>query len=142
MSLVHKQCGDAGVPSRSKLSGQTTSDVSRRTLVRLYRMGFHMTFNPLEQQGIPLDQQLRNWRELNVLPVDPDHSDPYTKCRIIAMNGIEVEAILFSHNFTRVCPDPDVKRKLAEVRYIEQQQQKVVNWLLPGSFSPLETTIS
>lgn len=101
-----------------------------------------MTFNPLEQQGIPLDQQLRNWRELNVLPVDPDHSDPYTKCRIIAMNGIEVEAILFSHNFTRVCPDPDVKRKLAEVRYIEAQQQKVVNWLLPGSSSPLETTIS
>lgn len=94
-----------------------------------------MSFNPLEQQGIPLDQQLRNWSELNVLPVDPDHSDPYTKCRIIAMNGIEVEAILFSHNFTRVCQDQDVKRKLAEIRYIEQQQQKVVNWLLPGSSS-------
>ncbi|HET9140957.1 hypothetical protein, partial [Actinophytocola sp.] len=36
----------------------------------------------------------------------------------------------------------EVKRKLAEIRYIEQQQQKVVNWLLPGSSSPLETTIS
>ena len=35
-----------------------------------------MTFNPLEQRGIPLDKQLRSWRELDVDPVDPDHSDP------------------------------------------------------------------
>ena len=101
-----------------------------------------MTFNPLEERGIPLDRQLRTWRELDVEPVDPDHADPYTKCRIIAMNGIEIESIMFGHNFTRVCPDLEVKRQLAEVRYIEQQQQKVVNWLLPGSVSPLETTIS
>ncbi|AYC37016.1 hypothetical protein [Streptomyces griseorubiginosus] len=101
-----------------------------------------MGFNPLDHQGIPLDRQLRNWRELDVEPVDPDHGDPYTKCRIIAMNGIEVEAILFSHQFARHCPDPDVKRQLAQVRYIEQQQQKVVNWLLPGLASVLETTIS
>jgi hypothetical protein len=101
-----------------------------------------MTFNPLEQRGIPLDQQLRNWRELDVVPVDPDHSDPYTKCRIITMNGIEIESIMFSHHFARICPDMEVKRKLAEIRYIEQQQQKVVNWLLPGSASPLETTLS
>jgi hypothetical protein len=100
-----------------------------------------MTFNPLEQTGIPLDEQLRNWRELDVLPVDPDLSDPYTLCRIITMNGIEVESIMFSHNFARVCQDQDVTRKLAEIRYIEQQQQKVVNWLLPGQASPLETTI-
>jgi hypothetical protein len=74
--------------------------------------------------------------------VDPDHADPYTRCRIITMNGIEVEAILFSHQFARHCPDPDVKRQLAEVRYIEHQQQKTVNWLLPGLASVLETTIA
>src|SRR3954447_490992 len=101
-----------------------------------------MGFNPLEHRGIPLDRQVRNWRELDVEPVDPDHGDPYTKCRIIAMNGIEIEAILFSHQFARHCPDLDVKRQLAEVRYIEQQQQKAVNWLLPGLASVLETTIS
>jgi hypothetical protein len=101
-----------------------------------------MTFNPLEQRGIPLDKQLRSWQELDVEPVDPDHSDPYTKCRIITMNGIEIESLLFSHHFSRFCPDLEVKHKLAEVRYIEQQQQKVINWLLPGSSSPLETTIS
>ena len=101
-----------------------------------------MSFNPLEHRGIPLDRQIRDWRELNVTPVDPDRCDPYTKCRIIAMNGIEVEAIMFSHHFSRVCPDMDIKRRLAEVRYVEQQQQKTVNWLLPGQASVLETTLS
>src|SRR6185437_3163904 len=62
------------------------------------------TFNPLEQQGIPLDQQLRNWRELNVPQLDPDHSDPYARCRVITMNGIEMEAVGFSHQFARRCP--------------------------------------
>ncbi|WP_436791516.1 hypothetical protein [Yinghuangia sp. YIM S10712] len=101
-----------------------------------------MTFNPLEHHGIPLDRQLRTWRELDVEPIDPDKSDPYTRCRIIAMNGIETEAIFFSHNFARHCTDPVVRRKLAEVRFFEQQQQKAVNWLLPGLASVLETTIS
>ncbi|MFE0876078.1 hypothetical protein ACFW4X_14635 [Streptomyces smyrnaeus] len=101
-----------------------------------------MSFNPLEQRGIPLERQVRNWRELNVTPIDPDHCDPYTRCRIIAMNGIEVEAILFSHQFARHCPDLEVKQRLAQVRYIEAQQQKAVNWLLPGVSSVLETTIA
>lgn len=101
-----------------------------------------MTFNPLEQRGIPLDRQLRNWRELDVAPIDPDRCDPYTRCRIITMNGIEIEAVLFSHQMARHCPDQDVRRQLARTRYIEQQQQKVVNWLLPGVASVLETTIA
>jgi len=101
-----------------------------------------VTFNPLTEKGIPLERQLRNWRELDVTPVDPDETDPYTKCRIITMNGIEVEAVLFSHHFNRICPDRQVKEQLARTRYIEQQQQKTVNWLLPGTASVLETTIS
>jgi hypothetical protein len=101
-----------------------------------------MAFNPLEHEGIPLDRQIRDWRELDVEPIDPDQADPYTRCRIIALNGIEVEAVMFSHHFSRHCPDLEVKRRLAEVRYVEQQQQKVVNWLLPGQASVLETTIA
>ncbi|GAA2413508.1 hypothetical protein GCM10010404_84290 [Nonomuraea africana] len=101
-----------------------------------------MTFNPLRERGIPLDRQLRNWRELNVTPIDPDNADPYTRCRIIAMNGIEVEGIMFSHQFARHCPDLELKRQLARVRYVEAQQQKVVNWLLPGLASVLETTLA
>lgn len=101
-----------------------------------------MTFNPLQERGIPLDKQLRNWRELNVTPIDPDHADPYTRCRIIAMNGIEVESIMFSHQLARHCPSVELKQQLARTRYIEAQQQKVVNWLLPGLASVLETTIA
>jgi hypothetical protein len=101
-----------------------------------------MTFNPLQERGIPLDDQLRNWRELNVTPIDPDHADPYTRCRIITMNGVEVESIMFSHQLARHCPDIELKQQLARVRYIEHQQQKVVNWLLPGVSSVLETTIA
>src|SRR5512139_2603435 len=101
-----------------------------------------MSFNPLEHRGIPLDQQLRTWREINVAPIDPDRTDPYTRCRIITMNGIEVEAIMFSHQMARHTPDSEIKRKLAQTRYIEQQQQKTVNWLLPGQASVLETTIA
>jgi hypothetical protein len=101
-----------------------------------------MGFNPLEHRGIPVADQLRSWRELDVEPVDPDLTDPYTKCRIIVMNGIEVESILFSHQFHRNCTEMAVKHALAQTRYIEQQQQKVVNWLLPGSNSALELTIS
>jgi hypothetical protein len=52
-----------------------------------------MAFNPLEHRGIPLDQQLRNWSELNVEPYGKD-VDPYTRCRVITLNGIEVESIL------------------------------------------------
>ncbi|GHH86392.1 hypothetical protein GCM10018793_58100 [Streptomyces sulfonofaciens] len=101
-----------------------------------------MGFNPLEHGGIPLERQIRSWRELNVAPIDADHCDPYTRCRIITMNGIEVEAILFNHHLARHCSDLDLKRQLAQVRYTEAQQQKAVNWLLPGVSSVLETTIA
>ncbi|GII86872.1 hypothetical protein Ssi03_48620 [Sphaerisporangium siamense] len=101
-----------------------------------------MAFNPLRERGIPLDKQVRNWRELDVMPIDPDHSDPYTRCRIITMNGIEVEAIFFGHQLARHCPSVELKQQLARVRYIEAQQQKAVNWLLPGLASVLETTIA
>jgi hypothetical protein len=98
-------------------------------------------FNPLEHTGIPLDDQLRNWRELDVAPIDPELVDPYTRTRIIALNAIEVEAITFGHTLARFCPDDEIRRQLAHVRYIENQQQRVVNWLLPGINSVLETTL-
>ena len=98
-------------------------------------------FNPLDHKGLPLDQQIRDWRELNVEPIDPEAVDPYTRCRIITMNGIEAEANLFSHQFARNCADDEVRRRLAFTRYVENQQQRVVNWLLPGQASVLETTL-
>jgi len=98
-------------------------------------------FNPLEERGMPVPEQIRSWKELNVEPYDKMSIHPYSRSRIILMNGIEVESILFSHQFARHTDNPDVKRKLAESRRIEQQQQKSINWLSPGDETPLETTI-
>ncbi|MCW2898437.1 MAG: hypothetical protein JWO67_702 [Streptosporangiaceae bacterium] len=100
-----------------------------------------MSFNPLEHRGIPLEEQIRNWSELDVAPIDPDLGDPYTKCRVLTLNSVEIQSIKCSHEFTRHCGDPEVRQHLSLVRYIEQQQQKVVAWLLPGQASVLETTI-
>src|SRR5215213_6625738 len=100
-----------------------------------------LLFNPLEERGIPIDQQLRTWRELDVDPYDKREVDPYTRCRIIAMNGIEVESIIFSHQFNRNTDIPEIKQKLAMSRRVEQQQQKAINWLTPGDETTLEVTL-
>jgi hypothetical protein len=100
-----------------------------------------MGFNPLEHKGMPLEKQLRNWSELNMQPFDKMEVDPYTRTRVIAMNGIEVEAVMHSHQFARHTANLDLKRQLAMVRRVEQQQQKAVSWLIPGDESVLETTI-
>lgn len=100
-----------------------------------------MSFNPLKERGIPMDKQLRNWAELNGKPYDKEETHPYTKARIILMNGVEIEGALFSHQFARNCDDLKLKQQIALTRRVEQQQQKVINWLSPGDESPIETTI-
>lgn len=100
-----------------------------------------MGFNPLEEKGMPIEQQLRNWSDLNVTPYDKESVDPYTRCRVITLNGAEMESMWFSHQFSRHCTDMDVKRQLAMTRRIETQQQKAVNWLIPANESTLERTI-
>lgn len=103
--------------------------------------GSQESFNPLKEKGIPLDKQLRNWSELNVKPYQAHEVPAYSRCRVITLNGIEVESVMFSHQFARHTTDLDVKRQLATVRRIEQQQQKAVNWLIPAQESTLEVTI-
>src|SRR3954447_14271517 len=97
--------------------------------------------NPLEHRGIPVEEQFRSWSELNVAPYDKNDVHPYTRTRVILMNGIEVESVMFSHQFARHTDNLEIKQKLALSRRIDQQQQKVVNGLNPGDQTPLETTI-
>lgn len=100
-----------------------------------------MGFNPLKEKGMPLEKQIRDWSELSVKPYDKKAVPPYTRCRVITINGAEIEGALFSHQFARHTSDTELKRKLAMTRRIEQQQQKVVNWLIPAAESALEATI-
>jgi len=100
-----------------------------------------MTFDPLQQRGIPIDQQLRNWSELNIQPYDNETVDPYTRCRVILMNGVEFESIMFSHQFARNTDVPEIRETLAVGRRTDQQQQTAVSGLVPGEESTLELTL-
>lgn len=95
----------------------------------------------LPVKPIPMHDQVKNWGQLNVEPYNSDSVHPYTRTRVILMNGIEVEAALFLHQFARHTDDADLKRTLAEARRVEQQQQKMINWLVPGNESNLEVTL-
>ncbi len=97
--------------------------------------------NPLDHEGMALDDQLRSWSELNTVPFDAREVHPYTRTRVIVMNGIEVESIIFSHQFSRHTDNLDIKQQLAMIRRVDQQQQKAVVLLNPGDQTPLETTI-
>jgi rubrerythrin len=100
-----------------------------------------VSFNPLQESGLPLEKQFRNWRDLNVTPYNKDSVHPFGRCRGIVANGIEVEAVMSSHSLARNTLDPEVKRQLALVRRIEAQQQKAMNWLIPGDETTLEVTL-
>jgi hypothetical protein len=100
-----------------------------------------MAFNPLDQPGMPVEDQFRDWSQLNPDPLPDRPEDPYTMSRVILMNGIEFESVMFSHQFARHTDDPTLLRALALSRRADHQQEKAVNWLLPGTMSPLETTI-
>ena len=88
----------------------------------------------LKEKGVPLDRQVFTWRELAGPSFSKLNDDAFTRVRVILMNGIEVESIMFSHQFARHTDNPEVKRALAVSRRAEQMQQKADNWLLPGSW--------
>ena len=100
-----------------------------------------MALNPFDEKGVPPEKQVHNWTELNVQPYERLGVDPHTRARIIFMNGIEVESAMFLHQFNRHTKDPQLKQLLAQARRAEQQQQKMVNWLIPAEESVLEVTI-
>ncbi|WP_294855911.1 hypothetical protein [uncultured Oscillibacter sp.] len=97
--------------------------------------------NPFEQKPVQIKDTIMDWSALYPIPYNKMTVDPYTKVRIILMNGIEVEAVMFKHQFHRNCPNNDLRRELALSRRIEQQQQKRINWLKPIDETQLETTI-
>jgi len=99
-----------------------------------------MTLDLLNERGTPLDKQVFTWRELVQTPTSKLDDDAFTRVRIILMNGLEADALRFSHATSRMM-NGDFRLPLAEVRRVEQHQQTMVNWLLPADLSPLETTI-
>lgn len=98
--------------------------------------------NPFKEKPISLINALENWKGLYPKPYNKFEVDPYTKTRIVLMNGTEFEANWFSHQFARHCADTDVRRELAIVREIEKQQQLKGSLLKPCDETQLEHTIA
>lgn len=97
--------------------------------------------NPFEEKPINIKDGIMDWATLYPIAYNKQTVDPYTKVRIILMNGIEVESILFKHQFERNCQDNDIRREVGLLRYVDQQHQKHINWLKPIDETQLETTI-
>ena len=101
-----------------------------------------MSFNPFCQKPGKAENLFMDWKDLAPKPYDKNEVSPYTKARIILMNGAEYEAVWHGHQTQRMCGDNDVRRELAFIRKSEQQQQKMIAALKPADETQLETTIA
>lgn len=97
--------------------------------------------NPFEMRTRAGVELLENWEKLHPQSYDKHTVDPYTRTRVILMNGTEFENVWFSHQFSRHSEDNDLRRTLALIRRGEQQQQKILSMLKPADENMLETTI-
>ena len=87
--------------------------------------------NPFNEKGRLATDSFQSFKQLYPKAYDKREVDPYTKTRIILMNGTEFEANWFSHNFARHVTDNDLRRALALTRAIEKQQQLKISLLKP-----------
>ncbi len=97
--------------------------------------------NPFELKPQNADKIFTNWNKVLVRPYDKNAVDPYTRTRVILMSGTEFESVRLSNSFTRMCPNNDVRRRLARMRRGEQIQQKRIASLKPANETILEHTI-
>ena len=67
-------------------------------------------------------------------------TSPFTKTRIILLNGTEFESNWFLHQFARNCDNQELRKELAIVRNQEQQQQKRISCLKPLNENVLEVS--
>ena len=99
-----------------------------------------MALNVFDHKGTPIEQQRFTWRDMVQQPISKLDDDAYTRIRIILMNGLELEALNFSHACARM--NAALQPSLAILRRVEQHQATTINWLLGADHSPLETTIA
>ena len=97
--------------------------------------------NPFEEKPQPIEKALQNWKQMYPQAYNKREIDPYSKTRIILMNGTEYEANWFSHQFARHTDNNDLRRDLALAREVEKQQQQKIFLLKPQNESILEHTI-
>lgn len=99
-----------------------------------------MGINLLKDTGLSIERQTFSWKDIVQKPISKLNDDAFTRVRIILMNGIEMEALSFSHAFAR--KNKELRLPLAQLRRTEKHQQATINWLLSSDHSPIETTIA
>ncbi len=97
--------------------------------------------NPFQLKPEKTADQFMDWQRLYPAPYDKMETDPYTRVRVILMNGTEFESAGYSHQFHRHESNNDLRRELAMMRRQEQQQQKKIACLKPMDETVLEHTI-
>ncbi len=97
--------------------------------------------NPFTLKPMNMADGFMDWNQMYPKSYDKNEIDPYTRDRVILMNGTEFEAVWFSHQFSRHETCNDLRRELAVVRRQEQQQQKKISNLKPLNENLLEHTI-
>jgi len=97
--------------------------------------------NPFEHKPMAVIDGIGNFKQIYPKSYNKNETDPYTKTRIILMNGTEFESNWFSHCFQRHTTNNDLRRELALTRMVEKQQQQKISLLKPCDESPLEHTI-
>src|SRR5690554_661902 len=85
------RCGTAAALNRCDGPGIRSSFPAEST----------MTIALFEDRGTPLAQQRFTWRELAGKPISKLDDDAFTRVRVILMNGLENEALRFSHAAAR-----------------------------------------
>lgn len=98
--------------------------------------------NPLDNKTKNLDEYFISLEKMYPQAYNKLKTNPYTKTRVILMNGTEYESVWFLHQFARHCDNEQIKEYLSLVRAQEQQQQKLISCLKPLNESILETTIT
>ncbi len=97
--------------------------------------------NPFQEKPESLEKAFENWKKSYPVAYDKNETAPYTKTRIILMNGTEFEANWCSHEFARHVADNELKRDLALTRAAEKRQQQKHFMLKPAGETVLEHTI-
>lgn len=78
--------------------------------------------NPFLEKAIPVENFFDNWKCIYPKPYDKCEVNPYTRTRVILMNGTETESIFFGHQFAKSCTDNNVRRDISILRRLDQQQ--------------------
>ncbi len=68
--------------------------------------------NPLKEKTKDVDKNFLTFEELYPKPYNKKTTGPYTKTRVILLNGTEYESVWFLHQFARHCANDEIKQAI------------------------------